>query len=174
MKLSGKEYLDELSRLVNEKKGILMHDLSKMKVNPLVKVYCYKDSLGIRFFDSEEDLIYFYGKYASKNGEFYVSEYLGDVFGETDVIRRVFIDSIQICTLRDLETYSVLEVEHYLSTGEVLWSFTFGNLRSEYLAFKKRGVDFQSDLYFEDDTYDRFKEFGRRKVLDIKWNNIVI
>lgn len=169
MEFSDRVFSDELRDLVSKKKEILIEEKVSNVINasPIVRIYCYKDSLGIRIFEDEEDLLYYYSKYAIKDSEVYVSEFLGDVLGNTDVIRRIFIDgSYQICSVRSLESYSLLDLEKFLSTGLLSWNIVFGSLRDDVLAFKKRGIQFKDEVYFEEEVYDRFKDYGRKKVLD--------
>lgn len=168
MKLYSEIFSQELIDIISERKGISIEskDLNLLNLSPLLRIYCYQDSLGFRIFEDEQDLLYFCSKYSNKDCEVYVSEFLGDVLDNTDVIRRIFLDgSTQICVVRDYQTFSVLELDNYISTGGLFWSFTFGDLKDECIAFKKRGIHFQNDVYYEEETYDRFKEYGRSKLL---------
>ncbi len=162
-------FSDSLCEVISNKREVLIENNSAhyvINVNPILRLYCYKDKAGFRFFEEEEDLVYFYSKYASKDSEVYVSEFLGDVFGCTDVIRRVFLDgSYQICALRDIDSYSVMNLNEFVSSNQVIWDFQFGSLREECIAFKRKGIEFRNDVYFERDVYDRFKDYAKRKVL---------
>ena len=113
-------------------------------------IYGFLGIFNNQFFDKNEELIE-YSKVADTFfGAFSRIDYLGTMDGHTDVIKIDFIGgSCKYYTVINHDGYAVLNKSKSTKENKPVWEFEYGNLSDIYLAFKKRGIVLENDIYKE-------------------------
>lgn len=159
MKNDEKMFFDELREVLNNQKPIIEVGCSKevqrlvdgepAYVNPLnelsepiMRLYGLLFKSGsIIYFDTKDELI----DYIKTNGIYSslvcLIDYLGEVAGRCDVIKRTTIDGTSILyTNINKNSYGVYNPNRSFYKGEYVWEYNRGNIEEMYNEFKKRGI----------------------------------
>lgn len=78
----------------------------------------------------------------------YTVDYLGDVAGRHDVIKKNYpAGKFELLTAIDMDGYAIYSPHRSLAEDTPIWNYNYGNLREIYNEFRKRGIKFSNDLY---------------------------
>ena len=179
-KKDGKESFDNLARLIDgEPKNI--NPLTEIP-EPKMVLYRCEGILTNEYFDNEDKLLEYIKKVKQfdniSNFEVSVFEYLGDVAGQSDVIRKTVIGNIQqgnfvkideenrksimLCVC---DTYGIglYNERRSIYTGEFVWEYQEGgNLRKIYNTFKEHGIELKNDVYGKEEKFFNLMKQDRR------------
>jgi len=132
------------------------------KPEPQMKLYGYEGFSFSAFFDTEEELLEHLKNLDTDMsfgmGLICLVEYMGKMAGKTDVIRKTYSNGKTVlkatATEDHVATYNEQRSYHQ---GKFVWEGDPGSLRSEFDAFKKRGIEIENDVYaMADDRLFRF------------------
>lgn len=159
MKNDEKMFFDELKEVLNNQKPIIEVGCSKevqrlvdgepVNINPLtelpepiMRLYGLLFKTGnIIYFDTKEELIDYIKTYGSYFSVVCLIDYLGEVAGRCDVIKKTTIDGTSILyTNVNKNSYGVYNPNRSFYKGEYVWEYNRGNIEEMYSSFKKRGI----------------------------------
>lgn len=133
--------------------------------NPIVRLYGCTNMSNNLFFDTEEELM----EYAKNNNikleNIYVLDYIGEVAGRSDVIRKSTINDSTLYTPIDIDGYATYNLEKSYAKHSYIWEYNYGDLKEEIAAFRKRGIIFENNPYKE---YDKQQEKLIQKIRERK------
>ncbi|MBQ7140023.1 MAG: hypothetical protein IJO32_00805 [Bacilli bacterium] len=129
--------------------------INSKNINPLIEIPNAKMKLyeidGISdsiFFDTIDELekyiisnmIYFY--------KFYITEFMGDMAGESNVIRKSTKSGMAtLYTMCDINGYKIYNPERSIYEGKFIWEYVPGKIDELYKAFRERGIVIENDIY---------------------------
>lgn len=134
-------------------KGVF--DGTPMNKNPLneiptpqMRLYGIFGAFHSVFFDTEEELAEYIQNNDTSLGCVCVIEFLGNVAGCNDVVRKTSKDGLSILyTVVDEDGYGIYNSERSTYRGEFTWEYHHGSLKEIYSAFRDRGIVFTDDIY---------------------------
>lgn len=132
-----------------------MIDGDPKNINPLEKLpeaqkrlYGFSGLYKSAYFDTEDELIEYIKTNNTQFGSICVIEYLGNVAGKSDVIRKIYRDNKSVLyAVVDEDGYVIYNNERSIYRGEFVWEYNHGKIESEYSAFRDRGIVFENDIY---------------------------
>jgi len=132
-----------------------MCDVEPVNKNPLTEIptpqmrlYGFSGAFKSAFFDTEAELEEYLKTHDTSFGGTCVIEYLGNVAGRSDVIRKTSKNhKPMLLTVCDRERYGIYNEERSIYRGEFIWEYTDGNIKDMYSAFRDRGIVFEDDIY---------------------------
>ena len=100
-------------------------------------------------------------------GDVCVIDYLGNVAGRSDVIRKTYKSGkSKLYAACDEDGYAIYNFERSTYRGEFVWEYNHGSIREMYSAFRDRGISFENDIYDEiDKRHQKILELCREKNL---------
>lgn len=127
--------------------------LEKININPLnelpkpvIRLYGFSGIYGSVYFDTEKELIEYAKTHSITYGVFCILDYLGDLAGKSNVIRKTYDDGyFKLYSPIDNDSCYSYNYEKSYCCGEYIWNKIEGNLNDEFLAFKRRGFKFDID-----------------------------
>jgi len=159
MKNDEEMFFDELREVLKNQKPIIGVGCSKdvqrlvdgdpVNVNPLkeiplpiIRLYGLSFKSGnIIYFDTKGELIDYIKTNCLYSSIVCLIDYLGEVAGRCDVIRRTAIDGTSnLYTNVNENGYGVYNSNRSFYKGEYVWEYNRGNLEEMYTEFKKRGI----------------------------------
>lgn len=165
--MSEKRNLDD-SKIFSDE---LIETLETKNVNPLTKIpkpqmrlYGFSGVFSA-YFDTEEELIEWVKTHNTKFGDICIIDYLGDVAGCSDVIRKTYKSGkSKLYVACNEDGYGTYNFERSTYRGEFVWEYSHGSLREMYSAFRDRGISFKNDVYGEiDKRNQKILELCREK-----------
>ena len=134
---------------------------------PQMRLYGFSGAFNSAYFDTEEELIEWVKNHNIQFGDICVIDYLGNVAGRSDVIRKTYKSGKSILYAAcDEDGYGIYNLERSAYRGEFVWEYNHGSLREMYSAFRDRGISFENDIYDEiDKRNQKILEFCREKKL---------
>lgn len=108
------------------------------------------------YFDTKEDLISYCESKDISIDNAYILEYIRNVAGRSDVIRRTSTDGKSLFyTAVDENGYGIYNHERSVYRGEFIWEFNYGHIRGICTPFRDRGIVFENDVYDKIDTREK-------------------
>lgn len=100
------------------------------------------------FFESKEQLKNFIENNDTTFGDVCKIEFLGNILGRSDVIRRTLLNgNTKLYTITDEKGYAIYNYGNSLYFNNYIWNFEFGSLKDFYQALKDNGIEFEDDIY---------------------------
>lgn len=128
-----------------------------------MRLYGFQDT----FFDTEDELIEYVKNHNSTVDNVCVIDFLGDVAGQSDVIRITSKSGKQILyTVVDEDGYGIYNQERSIYKGEYVWEYNYGSISKMYSAFRDRGI------IFEDDVYSKIDKRNQKVLKMCRENNL--
>lgn len=132
-----------------------MIDGEPKNVNPLkeipepqMRLFGFSGAFKSAFFDTEEELLEYVQKNDTSFGDVCIIEYLGNVAGCSDVIRKVKRNGKKVLyTAVDEDGYGIYNYERSVYRNEFIWEYSHGSISEMYSAFRDRGITFEDDIY---------------------------
>ena len=134
---------------------------------PQMRLYGFSGAFNSAYFDTEEELIEWVKNHNTQFGDICVIDYLGNVAGRSDVIRKTYKSGkSNLYAACDEDGYGIYNFERSTYRGEFVWEYNHGSLREMYSAFRDRGISFENDIYDEiDKRHQKILELCREKNL---------
>ena len=134
---------------------------------PQMRLYGFSGAFNSAYFDTEEELIEWVKNHNTDFGDVCVIDYLGNVAGRSDVIRKTYKSGkSNLYAACDEDGYGIYNFERSTYRGEFVWEYNHGSLREIYSAFRDRGISFENDIYDEiDKRHQKILELCREKNL---------
>lgn len=120
-------------------------ELEKSKVK--LRLYGVFNIYGSTYFDTPEDIKSYILRNKISKRNVYIMEFLGNFAGRCDVIRKVYADHSTILAVCDELGYVECNIERSSRESNCVWEYYEGDLRQEYDAFRKKGIQFENDIY---------------------------
>lgn len=135
--------------------------------DPQMRLYGFSGAFNSAYFDTEEELIEWVKNHNTDFGDVCVIDYLGNVAGRSDVIRKTYKSGkSNLYVACDEDGYGIYNFERSTYRGEFVWEYNHGSLREMYSAFRDRGISFENDIYDEiDKRHQKILELFREKNL---------
>ena len=134
---------------------------------PQMRLYGFSGAFNSAYFDTEKELIEWVKNHDTDFGDVCVIDYLGNVAGRSDVIRKTYRSGkSNLYVACDEDGYGIYNFERSTYRGEFVWEYNHGSLREMYSAFRDRGISFENDIYAEiDKRNQKILELCREKNL---------
>lgn len=127
--------------------------LEHTKEEPQMRLYGLFADYSTTIFDQKEYLIDYITKHDMNSmvcHEIYVLDYLGNVAGRLDVIRKTNSEGhTHLYTAIDRDGYGIYNRELSIRDGKFIWEYNEGSIEFMYDAFRRRGIVFERDVYAE-------------------------
>lgn len=132
-----------------------MIDGEPKNVNPLkeipepqMRLFGFSGVFKSAFFDTEDELLEYVKSNNTTLGDVCIIEYLGNVAGRSDVIRKNNRNGKKVFyTAVDEDGYGIYNHERSVYKGEFVWEYSHGSISEMYSAFRDRGITFEDDIY---------------------------
>lgn len=99
-------------------------------------------------FKTKEELMDYCQKKNIPFDDTYILDYLGNVAGRSDVIRKIdYNGQSHLYTAIDTDGYAIYNEARSTYRGEFVWEYEYGDIRSFYNSFRSRGIRFSHDVY---------------------------
>lgn len=124
-------------KYLNEKNRININPLKNIP-KPLVRLYGFCGIYQNVYFPSEEELLEYINNNNTIYGDACILDYLGEVAGFDNVIRKTYDDGyfVLYCQL-DEEKYAIYDYEKSVYYNKFIWNYVKGNLNEEYNSLMK-------------------------------------
>ena len=132
-----------------------MCDGEPVNKNPLAEIptpqmvlYGFSGAFKSVYFDTEVELEEYVRTNDTSFGNICVIEYLGNVAGRSDVIRKTSRNRKPLLfTACDRDGYGIYNEERSIYCGKFIWEYNNGDIKDMYSAFRDRGIVFEDDIY---------------------------
>ena len=141
-----------------------IHNEETVDINPLteipepqMKLYGFGNSNTGVFFDTEAELIeHLKNNKFQSLGYAFIVEFMGNMAGRKDVIRRTDKDGESTLLIATTEDHIGYYNEHRsFSEGRFVWEGGPGDLKVIHSAFRELGIVFEDDIYAKEKENDR-------------------
>lgn len=127
------------------KEKVNINPLSELP-NPIIRLYGFSGIDKSVYFDTENELIEYASTHNITYGVFCILDYLGDLAGKSNVIRKTYDDGyFKLYSPIDNDSCYSYNYEKSYCCGEYIWNKIEGNLNDEFLAFCRRDLSFDID-----------------------------
>lgn len=143
------------------------------KNNPLkiipetkMKIYAFFGTSNSHFFNTEEELEEYKRNEDTSFCIFSTIEYIEEMAGRKDVFKITTEDGkILYYTIIDGMGYAIYNERKSIEEGRFVWEYEYGDLKEIYKEFKKRGINFENDIYEqEEQIYSSFEEHKKKLI----------
>lgn len=138
----------------------IINDIQDSKI----RLYVFYNVIKNEYFDTEDELLKWLRSNNNLEGNSCIVEYLGELFGRSDVIRITYYNApAKYVVATSEDSYDIFNEQRSYLQNEYIWEYNKGDLRDIYKELKNRGIVFQNNAFVESkkrklDVYNNYHE----------------